>query len=358
MLGAVFAGIWGELRTIAWTGPRARFATATTLSVALAAVAAIALRVDDVWWAAISGFMSSQTTRPASVERAGLRIIGTFAGASVAVVAMPWVAEDHVACCLLVFVAASVGALGGMVSSRPYAWLFFGITADMVVLASLLDPPSAVHTAFYRTVEVAIGCSAAVLVATLYAGEGDAPAARPPVPGWSDLMGENWPKTRHAVRTGLAVMLMPLIWSWFDLPGLAQMAISTAAVMAVPVVSGRARDDQRMVLERAMQRLTGCCLGAVAGLLVLAWGVTNFVLWLLLLCAGVWTGAYVQTSSRNVGYVGTQAAVVFIMTLIQGFGPATSLLPGIQRFAGMLAGLLVLAVISLLVWPDDSEADL
>ncbi len=163
---------------------------------------------------------------------------------------------------------------------------------------------------------------------------------------------------QHALRTGLAIMLMPLIWSWFDLPGLTQMAISTAAVMAVPVVSGRTREDQRAVLQRAVQRLTGCLLGAVVGLIVLALGVTGFAPWLLLLCAGVWIAAYVQTSSRNIGYVGTQAAVVFIMTLVQGFGPATSLIPGIERFAGMLAGLLILAVISLLIWPDDGEAEM
>ncbi len=128
MLGTVLAGLWQELRTVASSGPRARFATATALSVALATVAAIALHADDVWWAAISGFMSSQTTRPASIQRAILRITGTFAGACAALLVIPWIAGDHVACCLFIFATASVGALGGMVSRHPYAWLFFGVT--------------------------------------------------------------------------------------------------------------------------------------------------------------------------------------------------------------------------------------
>jgi hypothetical protein len=52
------------------------------------------------------------------------------------------------------------------------------------------------------------------------------------------------------------------------------------------------------------------------------------------LSAGIWITAHVQASERGVGYVGTQGAVVFISTLVQGAGPPTSIPPGIERFAG------------------------
>jgi hypothetical protein len=42
---------------------------------------------------------------------------------------------------------------------------------------------------------------------------------------------------------------------------------------------------------------------------------------------------------------------VFIMTLVQGEGPPLSSTPGIERFAGILCGLVVLLGMALLVWP-------
>jgi Predicted membrane protein len=45
----------------------------TALSTALSVVIALALHMDYVWWAGISGFMSMQATRPGSIQRALLR---------------------------------------------------------------------------------------------------------------------------------------------------------------------------------------------------------------------------------------------------------------------------------------------
>ncbi len=72
-----------ELAEIAFTGPRARVATAAALSTGLAVLLALWLRVDNIWWAGISGFACSQAGRPASVSRAAYRIAGTLAGAIV-----------------------------------------------------------------------------------------------------------------------------------------------------------------------------------------------------------------------------------------------------------------------------------
>ncbi len=71
--------------------------------------------------------------------------------------------------------------------------------------------------------------------------------------------------------------------------------------------------------------------------------------------ASVWMGMHVQTGKNGVGYVGTQAAFVFIVTMIQGPAPPTSIMPGVDRFAGILGGLGILMVVSLLLWPSDEE---
>jgi uncharacterized membrane protein YccC len=86
----------------------------------------------------------------------------------------------------------------------------------------------------------------------------------------------------------------------------------------------------------------------VIGLAVLSLSLESIVPWLLVLCAGVWIGAHVQNSSRGIGYVGTQGTVVFIMTLVQGFGPPDSILAGVERFAGITGGLLIVLAVAVL----------
>jgi hypothetical protein len=59
----------------------------------------------------------------------------------------------------------------------------------------------------------------------------------------------------------------------------------------------------------------------------------------------------VQASTREIGYVGTQGAVVFIMTMVQGSGPPSSIIPGIERLAGITGGLLIVMTVSMLLAP-------
>jgi hypothetical protein len=71
-----------------------------------------------------------------------------------------------------------------------------------------------------------------------------------------------------------------------------------------------------------------------------------------MLTAGIWIAAHIQGSQRGIGYVGTQGAVVFISMLVQGWGPPNSIIQGIDRFAGITGGLLILLVVSLLTAPS------
>ena len=69
----------------------------------------------------------------------------------------------------------------------------------------------------------------------------------------------------------------------------------------------------------------------------------------------VWIGMHIQVGPHGVGYVGTQAAFAFIVTLIQGEGPPDSIMPGVDRFAGIVGGLAILMVVSMVLWPSDDE---
>ena len=345
-----------DLAELTATGPRARRCAMTALAVALATTAALVLQVDEAWWAAISAFVCSQATAPASIQRGILRIVGTIVGATLALLVSPLLQDDSVALSLALFAVSTVGVLGLQVSPFGYAWLLGAITADMVLMALLSDPASAIAIGANRTAQVVIGTLSAMVVAQLIGPREDtAPApARPP--GWSDLTGAQWPATQHALRAGLTVMAVPFVWGWLHLPGLSQSAITVAAVMAVPALPPAAADADMKIIERATHRILGCFLGGIVGLICLSLSVDRFVPWMLMLTGGIWVAAHLQASERGTGYVGTQGAVVFICTLVQGAGPPTSILPGISRLVGISGGLLILLVVSLLTAPSTVPA--
>jgi uncharacterized membrane protein YccC len=351
----VFGVVWAELGDLRLDGPHARQATITALSVTFSVVIALIGHMDMPWWAAISGFMSVQATRPGSVQRATLRVLGTVAGATIALVIAPWVVNDHVGGTLCLLVIATIGMIGFLVSPHGYAWLFFAITLNLVVLLSIGDPTLTLHYAFYRSLEVTSGSLSALIVVSLLGSDAASPQPAALPPGWGGLMNAQWPVVLHAVRTGITIALLPWIWKLFDLPALSQMATTVAAIMAIPVLSDHALNNGRAVVERVVQRCLGCLLGGIAALLVLSLSINEFVPWIIILATGVWIGAYLQASTRGISYIGIQATVVWMMMLVQSWGPPDSLLPGINRFAGMTVGIVVLLLVSLLLWPEPEE---
>lgn len=348
------ASLWLELTEIRFAGARARQATTAALAVVLSVATACAMHLPDVWWAAISGFISTQPTRPASIEKGVLRIIGTATGATLGLLSAGWLAYDQAACALALLSVTSVGVIGMIVSAHGYAWLFASLTFALVVLMSLADPTVALSVAVFRTFEVVIGTVIAIVLAMAMAPDSEA-APAPPAPGWGDLLGTKWPAVLHGFRGGVAVAAIPFVWSTFYLPGLSAMATTMASVLAVPVLGDHPLDSGHAIAVKALQRLFGCVVGGIAGLVLLALPLTAFVPWLLVLSGGVWVFAYMQGSTRGLGYVGIQAAIVFMMTLVQGEGPPSSILPGINRVVGIILGMTTLLVVCLLVQPGPAR---
>jgi hypothetical protein len=64
---------------------------------------------------------------------------------------------------------------------------------------------------------------------------------------------------------------------------------------------------------------------------------------------GTWLSSQIQSGSTGIGYVGTQAEIAFLLSMIQGQGPPLSPTPGLDRFAGIMAGLSLLLVITMVV---------
>jgi len=351
MAGAV-DGYRRELLELGEDPARTRQGLVAACSVMLATTLALLFHLEAPWWAAISGFMSLMATGAGSLRRGTLRMIGTIAGAFVGFVMSRWLLYDQVALCLFLAAVTMLGVVAMQVSPHGLAWLFLTITSSLVLLSSLDQPQQAYSVACYRTLEVAVGVASAIITANLLQDwHADPP---PTAPGWRHLLGPQWPAVLHGARSAISVVAVIVVWILLDLPQVSGMAISIAVVMSAPAAPG-GLDTRHSVAIRAVHRFLGCLLGGVVALGCLALSVTSFPWWLAMIGAAAWVGMHIQVGRHGVGYLGTQAAFVFIVTLVQGSEPPSSIMPGLDRFAGIAGGLGILLIVSLLIWPTDAE---
>lgn len=353
LLDRTLTGFWRELADIGNRPAQSRMGTVAAVSVVLTTVVALAMQLDAPWWAAISGYMSLMSTGAASVRRGALRLSGTIAGAMLGFIMARWLPYDQVALCLFLGCATMVGVIAVQVSPHGLAWLFMAITSSLVLLMSLNDPTQAFEIACYRTLDVAVGVSCAMATAKLLQ---DWHAEPPPTaPGWRHLLGAQWPSVLHGFRAAISVVTVMIVWVMADLPDVGEMAVTIAVVMAAPLIADGGTTTRHLVAEKSFHRFMGCLLGGLVALACLALQVESFVWWLAMIGGVVWVGMHIQMGRHGVPYVGTQFAFVFVVTMVQGLAPPDSIMPGVDRFAGITGGLGILMIVSLLLWPSDQE---
>ncbi|MFL5281706.1 MAG: hypothetical protein ACJ8AW_12125 [Rhodopila sp.] len=146
--------------------------------------------------------------------------------------------------------------------------------------------------------------------------------------------------------------MLPLIWRYFEVTDMTQMAVTVANVMSTPATADPG-ETHRQVLTKGLQRLLDCLIGGVFGVLLLGLGFNELLPWLLALAVPLWLCSYVQNGSHCATYVGAQAGIVLIVTMVQGSGPPLTLAPGVQRFVGIFLGLLIVMLVVLVTHPPD-----
>jgi uncharacterized membrane protein YccC len=126
------------------------------------------------------------------------------------------------------------------------------------------------------------------------------------------------------------------------------MGLTVVMVMSIPTTA-IVEPGNPLMMQRAAHRLIGCLLGALAGLACLAFVGSDFLLWLALIPPGIWLCSQIQTGTAGVSYIGTQAMFAYLMSMVQGQGPPDSISPGLERLVGVMGGLSVLFVVTLIL---------
>lgn len=361
MLREIPAALVEELRSLEWRGPRGLEAAEAAAAVTLAVLAALAVHSDEPWWAAITAFMVTRAAPATAVLRGIMRVVGSMVGAVAALVALRLFVYQSLPFLFCLFVLSSIGLFGFVTSRYGYAWLIGAITACLVMLMSLDQPQAAFTTAVDRVVDVLLGTAASLVVCALSplpSGAGATPATplldAPPLAFWRRGYGAalarwlsgNRPLLMHACRGGVTVMLMPALGDWIAPTSPVAMGVTAVVVLSIPTTA-IVHSDTGVVIQRAVHRLIGCLIGALAGLACLAFVGGDFLLWIALLPAGVWLCSQIQTGKTGISYIGTQAMFAYLMSLVQGQGPPDTIAPGLERLVGIMGGLLILFVVTL-----------
>jgi uncharacterized membrane protein YccC len=363
MLREIPSALFTELRSLELRGARGIEAAEAAASVTLAVLAALVFHSDEPWWAGISAFMVTRASPRVAVSRAFMRVAGSIAGATVALVVLRLFVNQSLPLCLSLFALSCTGTFGFASSRNGYAWVVGTVTACLIILMSLDQPQAAFTTAVNRVAEVTIGTIASLVICGLSpapAEAGTAPAASlldpPPLAFWrrrygADLLRwlpNNRPLVVHACRGGLTVMLMPALADWLAPVSPVTMGLTVVMVMSVPTTA-IVEPGNPLMIQRAAHRLIGCLLGALAGLACLAFVGSDFLLWLALIPPGIWLCSQIQTGTTGVSYIGTQAMFAYLMSMVQSQSPPDSISPGLERLVGVMAGLSVLFIVTLIL---------
>ena len=363
MLREIPAALATELRSLDWRGTRGLEAAEAAASVTLATLGALVLHSGEPWWAAITAFMVTRASPSLALSRGLMRVAGSIVGALAALVVLRLFVYQSLPFCLSLFVISCIGLFGFVCSRRSYAWLVGAVTACLVMLMSLDQPQGAFNTAVNRVAEVMIGTIASLIVSGLSprpAGTGTAPASElldpPPLAFWRRRYGAEllrWlpgkePLLWHACRGGLTVMLMPALADWLAPENPVTIGITVVMVMSIPTTA-ILESNSRVIIERGAHRLIGCLIGALVGLACLAFIGSDFLLWIVLIPPGIWLCSQIQTGATGISYIGTQAMFAYVMSMVQGQGPPDSIAPGFERLVGVVGGLSVLFIVTLIM---------
>jgi uncharacterized membrane protein YccC len=327
----------GELKAFVEPGPRLVDELECVLSVLLAIVVAHAIGARNVSWAAFSGYMVMRGDVSQSLLRGVLRIGGTTIGAGLALLLVPVLLPSLAASSIAGAAIGGIALYGGLTSRRSYAWLFVGLTFEMVLLDKLEHPALAiVDFAETRVLEVVAGTVACVLVSMLSTLTARRYWPAPPPPPALDI-GWHPRAARHAGQAAVALAMLPPLWSLFAIPQLAQSAVTIVAVMIVPVsslgVSGLA-----LVTRRVLHRAAGCLAGGALAtpILFVAQGAAPVLI--AATAAGVMLGRHLENGRGPVAYAATQFTLAILVTLVPDSYAHAAIGPGLDRLIGILVG--------------------
>jgi uncharacterized membrane protein YccC len=351
----------GELAQLRFSGPRAWLCAETVSAVVFAVVMADVFHLKERWWVALSAYTIVRADFGASVARCLERVAGTAIGAACGFVVAKFAIHNALTFALVPAFIAALGLYWMIGSKRGYSWILGTVTALMVVSQAASNINLGV-LAFTRLADVAVGVASALLMVALFelvnrlrrgivatGREGTVVAQNNAVQGSSPQEGSGSTvrrlRTFQAAQGAICIGVLSAVDYYHAIPSFAQALVSIVAVLFVPLPALLHSGDQSVVFVRMLNRMLGCSFAALIAIVLLP-VIGNYpVLCATTLAAGIWMASHVQTGSTVTSYIGTQFGIGFIMVFVQDHAWSTDASAAEGRLAGMLIGLISLAIV-------------
>jgi uncharacterized membrane protein YccC len=311
-----------------------RQALATATGVVAATFVALAMGFDQPYWAALSAMVIANVDQGALFTKGVLRITATLVGVVVGYFLGQWTESQPLSQAALVAVVAGVGTYGRVRSAYGYVWFYGALTFMIIMLYAMVQPDQLYSLAHYRCYEIITGVTCATLASWAFVPSASSVQTH--------LVAQRVTATpadalRQATLAGVGAAIIIGIWAFFDLPQLPQVLVSSLVVVDI---------DPNATRHRGGQRIVGCIVGGLAGLLVIAVDATSVFWWAAMLFAGIFSFARTHLGNSAGAYVGTQSAIAYLITLVSP-GPPQTMAPPVDRLVGIIIGV---SIISVLVW--------
>lgn len=317
--------------------PETRQGLVTATAVVVATLLAFWLELDNPWWAAFSAHNISHGDRNFVIRKGLMRLAGTLFGIWLGYELAPGTHGNVLIQATALFVTIYFATKMRFTSQYDYAWLIFMLMIVMMMFVGIQEPAELYDFAYARILEVSLG----VLVCAVinFFVRGGVAKASTSAPDKAHMVAEI---ERLALMSGCIIVAVPFLWSWLELPSMVQIAVTILAMVDRDLLQTR---------EKSGYRILGCFAGGLSGLLVLGLGFDLLWAWALVLFVGVALAGRLYHSASRYAYVGKQFNLAFIITLVAGSGPAESIMPVLDRFSGIMGGVVLVVAASFLFAP-------
>lgn len=146
----------------------------------------------------------------------------------------------------------------------------------------------------------------------------------------------------HSIKAGLTTMLALGLWLFINLPGGLNGIISSIVISA--------RRNLYDMQNTGSMRLLGCLLGGGTGLYFIMTFTMSLYLLLVIIFFTVWAFSLFSFRHINYAYLGMQANVAIILVMAEHGASVMTVLPAIERMAGIVIGIVASFVVANLIW--------
>ncbi len=155
--------------------------------------------------------------------------------------------------------------------------------------------------------------------------------------------------TKFSLRTVLVTMFCYVLYTAVQWPGIHTVML-TCIIVAMPSVG--------TMTHKGINRVIGCALGSLAALICTVFvipGLDGIVGLLFVVVPILGLGAWIAAGSSRIAYVGHQFVFAFALAEFGPFGPTTDVTKIRDRMIGILLGVGISILATLLIWPEREE---